>query len=164
MAGLAIATTVASRPTIITPNATASRVSHGWPCPRRRGGTATVRRSGGARTADCSAIDPSRDVVDRNCHEMTLVVKRLSAVYDFSHDVQDGSNRLSSFSDSGVSSRVMAPPTPLPATASEAGLRERKKQRTREALIDAAFELFMRKGFEATTVEEIAEAVEVSPR
>src|SRR5437879_11261827 len=45
-----------------------------------------------------------------------------------------------------------------------AGRRERKKQRTREALIDAAFELFARKGFEATTVEEIADAVEVSSR
>jgi AcrR family transcriptional regulator len=45
-----------------------------------------------------------------------------------------------------------------------AGLRERKKQRTRDALVDAAFRLFLRKGFEATTIDEIAEAVEVSPR
>src|SRR5262245_8783498 len=43
-------------------------------------------------------------------------------------------------------------------------LRERKKLRTREALVDAAFELFQRKGFEATTIDEIAERVEFSPR
>jgi AcrR family transcriptional regulator len=46
----------------------------------------------------------------------------------------------------------------------EAGLRERKKLRTRGALIDSAFDLFQRKGFEATTIDEIAESVDVSPR
>src|SRR3712207_4537274 len=43
------------------------------------------------------------------------------------------------------------------------GLRERKKLKTRLALVDAAVELFERKGFEATTVEEICERAEVSP-
>lgn len=44
------------------------------------------------------------------------------------------------------------------------GLRERKKQRTRNALLRAALELFTTKGYEETTVDEIAEAVDVSQR
>ncbi|MEU6367114.1 TetR family transcriptional regulator [Streptomyces sp. NPDC046931] len=49
-------------------------------------------------------------------------------------------------------------------TASRPGLRERKKQRTRDALLRAALELFSTKGYEATTVDEIAEAADVSQR
>jgi len=46
----------------------------------------------------------------------------------------------------------------------EPGRRERKKQRTRQALIDAAVELFERKGYEETTVAEIAAAADLSTR
>ncbi|MDQ8043824.1 MAG: TetR family transcriptional regulator, partial [Solirubrobacteraceae bacterium] len=44
------------------------------------------------------------------------------------------------------------------------GLRERKKQQTREAIIRVALELFDRQGFAATTIPEIADAADVSPR
>lgn len=44
------------------------------------------------------------------------------------------------------------------------GLRERKKQRTRDALIRVALELFTTQGYERTTVDEIADAVDVSQR
>ena len=43
-------------------------------------------------------------------------------------------------------------------------LRERKKQRTREALLRTALELFTTRGYEDTTVDDIADAVEVSQR
>jgi AcrR family transcriptional regulator len=44
------------------------------------------------------------------------------------------------------------------------GLRERKKQRTRKTLIDAAVGLCARQGYERTTVDQIAAVADVSPR
>jgi AcrR family transcriptional regulator len=44
------------------------------------------------------------------------------------------------------------------------GRRERKKQRTRDALFEAAMDLFMAKGYDQTAVHEITDAVDVSER
>jgi len=43
------------------------------------------------------------------------------------------------------------------------GLRERKKLRTRSAIQKEAIRLFLEKGYSETTIEDIAEAVEISP-
>ncbi|MTD54257.1 TetR family transcriptional regulator [Amycolatopsis pithecellobii] len=47
---------------------------------------------------------------------------------------------------------------------SSVSLRERKKQRTRQELIDVALEMFTENGFDATTLDDLCGAVEVSKR
>jgi AcrR family transcriptional regulator len=44
------------------------------------------------------------------------------------------------------------------------GLRERKRQQTRQRLVEAAMMLFLERGFEATTLDDIAAAAEISRR
>ncbi|MGW4545846.1 TetR family transcriptional regulator [Streptomyces violaceorubidus] len=56
-----------------------------------------------------------------------------------------------------------APSETAPA-ASRPGLRELKKRRTRDLLLRSALELFTERGYEETTVDDIAEAADVSQR
>ncbi len=50
-----------------------------------------------------------------------------------------------------------------PADRPQLGLRERKKIKTREAIRDATYALIREQGYDATTIEQIADRAEVSP-
>ncbi|MEU9062933.1 TetR family transcriptional regulator [Streptomyces sp. NPDC048430] len=52
----------------------------------------------------------------------------------------------------------------VPVPGAPTGLRERKKRRTREALLHTALRLFTTQGYDRTTVDEIVDAVDVSQR
>ncbi|MFH8471516.1 TetR/AcrR family transcriptional regulator [Streptomyces sp. NPDC018000] len=55
------------------------------------------------------------------------------------------------------------PSVSAPGTQPQLGLRERKKLRTRIAIRRATYRLISEQGYDATTIEQIAEAAEVSP-
>jgi AcrR family transcriptional regulator len=50
------------------------------------------------------------------------------------------------------------------SSATPESRRERKKRQTREAMIDVALDLFVRRGYEATTIRAITDAVDVAER
>jgi len=49
------------------------------------------------------------------------------------------------------------------AATSAPGLRERKKQRTRQTIVDVATRLFVEQGYQQTTLAQIAEEADVAP-
>ena len=60
-----------------------------------------------------------------------------------------------------VNARITSEPV---ATAAHAGLRQRKKDSSRRAIEDAAWELFAEKGYDETSINDIAERADVAPR
>ncbi|MFG2135692.1 TetR/AcrR family transcriptional regulator [Streptomyces sp. NPDC048650] len=62
-----------------------------------------------------------------------------------------------------VAAHSSASVTPPSSGAPRPGLRERKKRQTRQSIRRAAYRLFAEQGYDATPVDRIAEAAEVSP-
>jgi AcrR family transcriptional regulator len=63
-----------------------------------------------------------------------------------------------------ASVRDMTTRRDVPGAPEPVSLRQRKRARTRAALVAAGLELFEKQGYEGTTIDEIAAAADVSPR
>ncbi len=63
-----------------------------------------------------------------------------------------------------VKSKISEKKTGKPVLPSAPGLRERKRRQTRERLTKVAMALFRERGFEATTLDDIAAAADISRR
>src|SRR5260221_8516665 len=74
----------------------------------------------------------------------------LACMQKFLHRVESSTECNSSLEGAGMADQV--------------GLRERKRRRTRQALVGAAMRLFEEKGYDETTVAEIAAAADVSTK
>jgi AcrR family transcriptional regulator len=134
MNGFAIATTVPSSATMITPSAVATSVHQGL-----------------------SRLEPVAAVLG--------VAARVAldvTVYSCVLGVRPSSHQLSQC-DSWQSLTGVCGVTPT-GNQPPGGLRERRKQSTRRALIDTALRLFDERGYGEVTVEDVCESVDVSPR
>jgi hypothetical protein len=60
--------------------------------------------------------------------------------------------------------QILKTKTTATTSAPAPGLRERKRRQTRDRLTKVAMELFLARGFEATTLDDIAAAAEISRR
>ena len=61
-----------------------------------------------------------------------------------------------------ICSRLRPEPEPVVSSAPASGLRERKKEQTRQALEETILRLVIEKGYENVTVEEVCEQVGIS--
>ncbi len=95
----------------------------------------------------------STDII---CH-LTLIANKLRGSYDMA---------VANLTGGGPAREASGPPrsTEGEATARVPSLTQRRMARTRRQLAEVAAGLFLDRGYEAVTVEEIVAAVEVSPR